>query len=85
MTINRALTYWLNERAAMNPYITTDEFESARTWISDRYGKRHLVSTIERSFRYLKTAGVVKVHNAKRPGDRQSRWLIRRIDMSKLR
>ena len=85
MTINRALTYWLNERFATNPYIKTDEFENARTWISDRYSKKHLVSTIERAFRHLKTTGVVEVHNAKLPGDRQSRWLIRKVDMSKLR
>ena len=69
----------------MNPYIKTDEFESARNWISSRHGKKHLVSTIERAFRSLKEDGVVDVSNAKRPGDRQSRWLIRRVDMSKLR
>ena len=75
---------WLQHRQNTNPYIKSNEFEKARDYIRANYGKLHLVSTIERTFRLLKASPALEVANAKIPGERQNRWLIKKVDLSKL-
>jgi len=86
MTIDRMLATWIqNKHHCGSQIVQTHDMEDARIFIKDTFGRSHLTSTIERSFRRLRNEGVVRVINAKRPFDREARWLIKNVDMSKLR
>ena len=86
MTIDRMLATWVQNRRNLGfSIVNTHDMEDAKEYMKVSFGRTHLTSTIERSFRKLRSKGVIKVINAKRPFDREARWLIKNVDMSKLR